>query len=128
MGVENNKKAIELLINSSGNNGENVDLILVDLKYPGISEIEFIDTLKKNKIDIPFGVLAEYDTNRLRAILKSRKCKILPRKANQFSRIVPLCFRCNCIGHVKGSKLRSGKIVTSPICLSKPVNESVKCI
>ncbi len=71
--AEDGKEALSMIRNFRSD-GRGIDLLLTDLRMPGLCGLELLEALGEDGIDIPVIAITGYGNDSLRADLEARGC------------------------------------------------------
>lgn len=71
--AEDGKEALSMIRNFRSD-GRGIDLLLTDLRMPGLSGLELLEALGEDGIDIPVIAITGYGNDSLRADLEAKGC------------------------------------------------------
>jgi CheY-like chemotaxis protein len=77
--VKNGNEALDLLVSSNLKSGP-VDLLITDIRMPGITGMELIDQLNENNINLPIMVITGFKSKEMVLQLMRKGCSNLIEK------------------------------------------------
>ena len=71
--VTNGREALEKIL-TSGECGGPIDLLITDIRIPGLTGLQLIDELKRHKVKIPIVILTAYGSTKITRELRRKGC------------------------------------------------------
>ena len=71
--VTNGQEALEQIL-ASGESDHRIDLIITDIRMPGLTGLQLIDELNRHEVHVPIVALTAYGSTKLTRELKQKGC------------------------------------------------------